>query len=177
MKENELENPLLGYIVIAVALIVGSLAASVWGQSPAAVAPQGAVVAPQSTEQRGVQVTPVSESNTRLRPDAPQGDHGQSERRWLLGVRANPTETGYVVQRVEIGSAAEKVGLEPGDRIVTVDGRQVGLFEHHRVELSSTIERCGGKSGRIRLLVLDRRTSRLVSVPVQLRHPYEHMGY
>ena len=165
MKERELTNPLLGYVVIAVALILGTVAASVSGQSPSS---------DELKSQPKIQIKPNNGPSARLRPTNPDQSHG---RRWVLGVRAKSTDAGYVVQRVELGSAAEKVGLEPGDRIVTVNGFQVGLVERDFFELSRTLESCGGRHGLVRLLVQDRRSGRLVSMRVQLRHPLEHLGH
>lgn len=44
---------------------------------------------------------------------------------WTMPLASN-TDTGVVVTRVVPRSAASRLGLEPGDRIVTVGGFQVG---------------------------------------------------
>ncbi len=115
-----------------------------------------------------------SQSNQRLLPGH---DHDHVRRRWVLGVRADATEAGYLIRHVESHSAASQVGLEAGDRLVAIDGIQIGLLGRRSVRLSDTLERQGGRDGHILLLVHNRRNGRLVSLNVPLRHPSQHLGH
>ena len=159
-REN-FENPTLGYVVIAVALAVGMLAANAVGQST------------RENQSAGEQ-TRNAEQVGRLIP--PPTSH-VAGRRWVLGVRAAATDTGYLVQDVEHGSAASHFGLEVGDRIVTVNGVQVGKIDRRLVRLSDQLEHQGGESGKVMLLVQDRRNGRLVAHRVELRHPIQLLGH
>lgn len=151
--QRKLEKPLLAYVLITISFVFGIVASSATGQTPRLGAKQE-------------QVT------TRLLPG-----HHQVRRRWILGVHADVTESGYLIRHVEHHSAASRIGLEPGDRIVTINGVQIGLIGHRTIQLIDTLEREGGHDGHVRLLIQNRRNSRLVSVKVQLRHPNQHLGH
>ena len=153
---EKMENPTLGYVVVAVALAAGMLAASAVGQTP-----ESSLQAGQGAETRLV----------------PQPDSGYPHRRWVLGVQADATETGYLIRHVEHSSAARRFGLEVGDRIVAVDGTQIGRVGHRIVRLGDQLERHGGHDGRVLLLIQNRRNYRLVPLRVTLRHPVEHLGH
>ena len=153
---DRMENPTLGYVVIAVALAAGMLAASALGQSPK----HG------KTHDHG--------KETRL---VPNSDLIQPTRRWVLGVRADATDTGYLIRHVEHSSAARQFGLEVGDRIVTINGTQIGRLGHQVVRLGDQLEKHGGHHGSVLLLIQNRRNSRLVPLRVTLRHPTEHLGH
>ncbi len=155
-ERNRLEKPTLGYVVIAVAFVVGTVAANAFGQPPS-----------QPTR---------SGSAAKLR-FLPPTDHHHPLRRWILGVQADPTATGFLVRHVEPHSAAGQIGLEPGDRLVAIDGQQIGYIGHRLVRLSDTLERQGGRDGRVQLLIQNRRNHRLISLPVKLRHPANHLGH
>ena len=71
-------------------------------------------------------------------------------RSWRLGVFAHNTDTGVVVTRVVAGSAAARVGLEQGDRIVAVTGFQVGWVQDRLYPLGSELERHAGRRGEVR---------------------------
>ena len=153
---DKMENPTLGYVVIAVALTAGMLAASAVGQSPAR------------------SLSPPQEMETRLEP------HHHSpfpNRNWVLGVRADATDTGYLVRRVEHSSAALQYGLEVGDRIIAINGTQIGQIGNRVVRLGDQLELEGGQDGRVLLLVQNRRNGRLVPLQVTLRHPTRQLGH
>ena len=149
---ERMENPTLGYVVIAVALAAGMLAASAVGQTP------GRTKAPVA----GLQPQPSS--------DYPN-------RRWVLGVRADATETGYLIRHIEHASAARHYGLEVGDRIVAINGHQIGRICQKTVRLGDQLERQGGIDGNVMLLIQNRRNHRLVPLRVVLRSPVEHLGH
>jgi hypothetical protein len=92
---------------------------------------------------------------------APRGD-------WRLGVWAYNTETGVVVTRVAPGSAAERRGLEPGDRIVGVGGYQVGYVGDLLYPLGYELQRQAGGQGEVLLLVQNVRGNELMNLEVQL---------
>ena len=151
--EDKMENPTLGYVVIAVSLAAGMLAASALGQQPL-----------QQSSPQIVHHPSISES-------------GYSSRRWVLGVRADATDTGYLIRTVEHASAAKQYGLEVGDRIIAVDGKQIGRIGDQVVRLGDQLESSGGQDGRVLLLIQDRRNDRLVPLRVTLRHPHRHLGH
>lgn len=156
-ERDRLETPMLAYVLITISFVIGIVATNASAESP-----------------RHVGGTRHSQIGQRLLPG-----HGPDHvpRRWILGVQADATETGYLIRHVEPNGAARQVGLEPGDRIVTIDGIQIGLIGHRSVRLSDTLERQGGHDGRVRLLVQNRRSGRLVSLRVRLLHPNQHLGH
>ena len=155
MKDSEFENPVLGYVVIAAGLILGLMTASVLGSAP--VAPQNST----ATETVGS----VVETTTQAR----------GPRRWILGVRAKPTFTGCVVVEVLPGSAAEKVGLSVGDRILCVGGRQVGWVDSRRVAIDRAVD-CS-PTAATRLLAQKASTGRVVTIAVRLQTLNEALGH
>ena len=153
------EKPLYAYILITISFVIGIVCANAQGQSP----------------RLGGQKKVAAGVSHRLIPGHQSPNHVQ--RRWVLGVRADATQSGYLIRHVEPRSAASRIGLEPGDRIVTIDGNQIGLLGLRVVRLSDTLERQGGHDGRVRLLVQNRRNGQLVSVSVRLRDVSHHLGH
>lgn len=159
----KVEKPVLGYIVITASLLAGMIAATAFGQGETLSESQGKN---QSEADNSVMVEP-SPLSKRLVP----------HRRWVLGVRADATDTGYLIQRVESSSAASRIGLESGDRIVAVDGQQIGFVGNKHVQLSRTLQQMGGENGHVQLLIQNRRNDRLVSISTMLRAPLQHLGH
>ena len=94
---------------------------------------------------------------------------------WKLGVYAHYSDTGAVISRIVPGSPAQRNGLEAGDRIVSVNGYQVGWIGDRLYPLDSELQRRGGRDGRVLLLVQNVRTQQLLNMSVRLeRHgqPY-----
>ena len=87
---------------------------------------------------------------------------------WYLGVYGTYTLTGLYLTQVYPGTAAWNVGLEVGDRIVAVNGRRISMNYPLDVALQST------RTGWVQLLVEDRRTGRIVGVPVRLTRSRIH---
>ena len=87
---------------------------------------------------------------------------------WRLGVWVYNTETGVVITRVQRGSAAEREGLERGDRIVTVGGYQIGFVEDYLYPLGYELQRQADRRGNVALLVQNVRTDKLMSMRVRL---------
>jgi S1-C subfamily serine protease len=87
---------------------------------------------------------------------------------WYLGVYGNYTSRGLYLTQVYPGTAAARVGLEVGDRIVAVNGLRISMFYPLNVALQST------NSGWVRLSVLDWRTNRLLNVNVRLTRSRVH---
>jgi hypothetical protein len=112
--------------------------------------------------------TPEGMPQTRIAP--PDEDRRRLlPRRWVLGVHAYNTENGVVVTRVVPGSGASEVGLEERDRIVTVDGFQVGNVAGQLYLLGDELQHRAGSQGRVRLLVQNWRDNELVNLDVRLR--------
>jgi PDZ domain-containing protein len=99
------------------------------------------------------------DASPRIAP--PRGD-------WKLGVWVYNTDTGVVITRIERGSAADRRGLERGDRIVTVGGYQVGYVGDYLYPLGYELQRQAGRRGDVSLLVQDVRRNELSSFDVRL---------
>jgi len=87
---------------------------------------------------------------------------------WYLGVYGSYTSTGMVLTEVYRGTAADRAGLEVGDRIVAINGQQIGVVGNSRRTLDTTLQREASGTGWVRLLVQDKRTLRLINVDVRL---------
>tara|TARA_R110002049_G_scaffold4601_5_gene32251 strand:+ start:353575 stop:354066 length:492 start_codon:yes stop_codon:yes gene_type:complete len=158
---DKMENPTLGYVVIAVALAAGMLAASAVGQTPGS-----------TSKKHGPALKTDVDHQIRIDPNA-----GYPNRKWVLGVRADVTNSGYLIRSVEHSSAARQYGLEPGDRIITVNGVQIGRLGDRVVRIGDQLELAGGHDGNVLLLVQNRRNDQLVPLRVKLRHPTQHLGH
>ena len=165
----KVEKPVLGYIVITASLLAGMVAATAFGQGETLSESQGKN---QSGTQRKTQRKTQSEAEP-----SPLSKRLVPHRRWVLGVRADATDTGYLIQRVESSSAASRIGLESGDRIVAVNGQQIGFVGNKHVQLSRTLQQMGGENGHVQLLIQNRRNDRLVSISTMLRAPLQHLGH
>ena len=88
--------------------------------------------------------------------------------RWWLGVYAYNTPTGVVITRVVPGSPAARAGLEPRDRIVTVEGYQVGYLHRRLYALGPELQLRADPSGRVLLLVQNWRNDELTNMDVRL---------
>jgi len=87
---------------------------------------------------------------------------------WRLGIYPEDTDTGVVITRVVRGSAAERAGLEPNDRIVSVHGYQVGYVNGSLYDVGQEFERHADTQGWVRVLVQNARNGKLMNVPIQL---------
>ncbi|GAA4466617.1 PDZ domain-containing protein [Novipirellula rosea] len=119
---------------------------------------------PQQGSEEGMPQSNQSRANTRVQPHVvpPQSDH------WKLGVYARNTDTGVVVTRTIPNTAAHRVGLERGDRIVAVSGFQVGWIQDRLYPLGAELNRQAGRRGHVTLLVQNVRTDQLINLEVQL---------
>ena len=163
MKTQELENPLLGYVVIAVALVVGMISATVFGQG-----------SPASPADRTIKLPCDATIESTPSPNL-LGQPQTESRRWVLGVRRIMTSSGCVVSEVIPGSAAARAALCPGDRIIAVNGVQVGHVGLERRSLFKAIDRSPSSSA---LLLVQRKATGLIqNIPVQLQTPWETMGH
>jgi len=109
---------------------------------------------------------------------APRGRSAEIQPRWIpprgdwkLGVWGNNTESGVVITRVAPGSAAAEVGLERGDRIVSVGGYQVGFVGDLLYPLGFELQRHADSRGNVLLLVQNVRNRQLMPLPAQLDRP------
>ncbi|MEO1525381.1 MAG: PDZ domain-containing protein [Planctomycetota bacterium] len=161
MRENEFENPVLGYMVIAAALVLGLMTASVLGSSPPAPATEASAIS-------------LASSSPGLGVKS-EGLAVKRERRWILGVRAKPTFTGCVVTEVIRGSAAAKAGVSVGDRILCIGGRQVGWVDARRVDLGQAVD-CS-PTAATQLLAQKASTGRVVAIAVRLQTLEETLGH
>lgn len=88
--------------------------------------------------------------------------------RWWLGVYTYNTSTGVVVTRVVPNSPAARVGLEPRDRIVTVEGYQVGYLHRRLYALGPELQLRADPRGEVLLLVQNWRNRELMNMDVRL---------
>lgn len=102
------------------------------------------------------------------------GDLGIFRGGWYLGVYGRYTTTGLVLTEVYPRTAAARVGLERGDTIIAVNGRQIGMRYGSIYRLDVALQEQASQSGWVRLLVQDRRTMRLVTVNVRLTYGRIH---
>lgn len=188
MNDDQLENPVLGYVVITVALLVGMLSATVFGQSPAsekaalakATRTANALSQGSSSPAAVSQVRrPAAKPLTAPEPLTTSGPLTTSEtmgtRRWILGVRSKATSTGCVITSVIPGSPAARSGLTVGDRILTVNGTQVGWLADRLTSLHRQID---ASPRRVIPLLVQRNGSGKVSVyRVRLTTLSETLGH
>lgn len=106
--------------------------------------------------------TPDERGNQRIRPP-------HERDRWRLGVAVEELDVGVRVKSVERNSAASQAGLEAGDIIVTVGGYQVGRVGWQSYALDDELQKQADASGRVRLLVQNRRNNRLTNLDVRLQ--------
>jgi S1-C subfamily serine protease len=109
---------------------------------------------------------PAADAEPRIKELAPRWIPPRGD--WKLGVWAYSSERGVVITRVARGSAAEREGLEPGDRIVNVGGYQVGYVGDWLYPLGYELQRQAGRRGQVLLLVQNVRGKELVNLRVQL---------
>jgi len=88
--------------------------------------------------------------------------------RWWLGVYVYDTPTGVVITRVVPNSPAARAGLEPRDRIVTVEGYQVGYVHRRFYALGPELQQRADRNGEVLLLVQNWRNDELTNMQVQL---------
>lgn len=94
---------------------------------------------------------------------------------WSFGVRGRNTETGYIIDQVERGSAAERARLKPGDTLVSVAGTQVGYVGNQIVDLTNAINRFASTDGKVSVLVHDSRSGRLAALRVGLDSRHQQL--
>jgi len=88
---------------------------------------------------------------------------------YRLGVQVNNTTTGIDILAVQGGSVAQRAGIEAGDTIITVGGYQVGFVGERLYDLGDELARRVDGNGDVTLVVRNRRTGGLVSVPARFR--------
>jgi C-terminal processing protease CtpA/Prc len=86
----------------------------------------------------------------------------------MLGVRVAYLDTGARVTHAFPNTPAWRVGLEPRDVIVSIDGYQIGYVNRRFYEMSTELNYRAGRTGWVRLLVQNCRNDQLVNIDVQL---------
>lgn len=104
----------------------------------------------------------------RIAPGFPQFPPFPERARWWLGVYAYDTSTGVAITRVIPNSPAARAGLEPRDRIVTVEGFQVGYLHRRLYALGPELQLRSDPNGQVRLLVQNWRNGELTNMDVRL---------
>ena len=113
----------------------------------------------------GMQERSAAPGQPRIAPGFPQFPQLA---RWWLGVYAYNTSTGVVITRVVPNSPAARAGLEPRDRIVTVEGYQVGYLHRRLYALGPELQLRADPSGRVLFLVQNWRNGELTNMDVRL---------
>ncbi|WP_442505598.1 PDZ domain-containing protein [Novipirellula sp. SH528] len=132
---------------------------------PCLVAQGDGPVNPPPREQAEVQPQIRGGGDPFVEPQHPDRDHFGG---WHLGVFGHYTTTGHLLTQVFPNTPASRAGLEPGDRIITVNGYQVGDVLDRQYPIDFLIQRHASPSGFVRLLVQNRRTLRLHNLDVRL---------
>lgn len=113
--------------------------------------------------------TPTTGVNPLLAPTPGTPTNPQQRRnRWRLGVYSTDTDMGVKIVEVVPNSPAQRVGLEPNDTIITVNGFQVGFVGGTHYDTGSEFDRLASEDGQVMLLVRNQRNGQLVNVPIQL---------
>ena len=186
MRANFRFGPRRGLLTASAALAIGLATSFAAGQErddgARSEAPRGAgrreggiprkALAPEreGDRQEGLEEgTPDIESQPGLREALPRWRPPQGD--WKLGVWAYNTASGVVITRIAPNSAAAREGLEPGDRIVSVGGYQVGYVGDLLYPLGFELRRQADGSGQVLLLVQNVRNEDLVNLTVDLDRP------
>jgi|GEM_PF-1728416 len=104
----------------------------------------------------------------RINPGFPVFPPFPQQARWWLGVYAYNTTSGVVITRVTPGSPAARAGLEARDRIVTVEGFQIGFLHRRLYALGPELQLRADPNGQVRLLVQNWRNGELANMDVRL---------
>ena len=86
-----------------------------------------------------------------------------------LGVHADKTDTGMLSTSVIRGSAADRAGLERGDRILAIGTERVGLVGNRAISTRKVLRRQSDFQGDVLLLVQPRRGRGLINVSIRLQ--------
>ncbi|WP_437185496.1 YbaY family lipoprotein [Planctomicrobium sp. SH668] len=123
----------------------------------------------------GTGVNPNLNDRTRLNPQynpgyVPPGSQNPNLglKKWRLGIMSKDTDTGVQIHTLVNGGAAQRAGLEPNDRVISVNGYQVGYVNGQLFDCATEFDRSADQNGWVTLLVQNSRDRSLVNVPVQL---------
>lgn len=145
--------------------------------------PQGTITPPETrTVPNPIPSTVPTDPNIRTRVTTPVDPRFQppnqtsGQRKWRLGVYSKDTDTGVLIMDVVRGSAAERAGLETNDRIIAVNGYQVGYVNGQLYDCTSEFERNADTDGWVTVLVQNSRDRQLLNVPVQLESRFSKIS-
>lgn len=176
MNEDQLENPVLGYVVIAAALVVGMLSATVFGQSPKPNAFTQRGPDPVVNQSKRSDAPPLPAASKKIQEQPPgECEPKKAVRRWILGVRSRPSNTGCLITSVVPRSPAERAGLAAGDRILAVNGRQVGWLEGQLHPLHQAIDAASKRTGH--LLVQRGSSGSVQAISIRMSTIAESLGH
>jgi len=144
--------------------------------------PQGDARPDRTPRDRGANTERTDRGTLDGLPDGPAANErapdGQAETRvqpriappprdYVLGVYAYNTDEGVIVTGVVPGSPAARSGFERGDRIVSVDGFQVGYVKGTLYPLGREIRLRSDRRGQVTLLVQNVRNQSLLNLDVR----------
>lgn len=170
--------------LVAILLLHGAAAGQGRGErdNPARQQDDGTRSAPATSREGGIPRKELGPERDRDREDGfeeglpeSQARTKEIQPRWVpprgdgkLGVWAHNTDSGVVITRVARGSAAERIGLERGDRIVSVGGYQVGYVGDLLYPLGFELRRHADSRGDVLLLVQNVRNKDLMNLTARL---------
>ena len=108
----------------------------------------------------------------RLRPSVPPAvNHSTTPR---LGIMGHLNRWGMVVDSVNPGSTADRMGLERGDKIVRINDRDINSDRSYQESLWSAVR---FQNGFVKVTVVDVRSGRATQRIGHVRTGYEHTGH
>ncbi|MDV6029411.1 MAG: PDZ domain-containing protein [Phycisphaera sp. RhM] len=128
----------------------------------------------QAAEDRSAATLGTVEGGGFVEPKPGQGSGNPIVGGWYLGVYGSYSANGLLLTQVYPGTAAARVGLEVGDRILAVNGHPIGIGTHRTLRIDTALERYANRFGWVRLLVRDKRSGRLINVDVKLSRGTVH---
>lgn len=115
---------------------------------------------------------PTTQMQPRLRPNLPPPvTNPATPRLGIMGHLQHHWGFGMVVDSVNPGSTADRMGLERGDRIVEINNRQINSDRSYNESLWNAVR---FQHGRVTLKVVDVRTGRATQRTGHLYTSYEH---
>ena len=128
----------------------------------------------QATADRSATTQGMPEGGGFVEPKPGQDSGNPIVGGWYLGVYGSYSANGLLLTQVYPGTAAARVGLEVGDRIIAVNGHQIGIGPRSTLRIDTALQRYANRFGWVRLLVKDKRTGRLINVDVKLSRGTVH---
>ncbi|MCS7471387.1 PDZ domain-containing protein [Stieleria sp. ICT_E10.1] len=161
----------LRWSVIGLSLLVTSSLAVAVADDVVVIGPE---TGEQTAEDRSATTLGMVEGGGFVEPKPGQGSGNPVSGGWYLGVYGSYSANGLLLTQVYPGTAAARVGLEVGDRILAVNEHPIGMGTHRALRIDTALQRYASRFGWVRLLVKDKRSGRLINVNVKLSRGTVH---